>query len=94
VGEEATRLANWIDKYLRHEVEVLYLTDSATYRDRGQLTDAGDGWLEIAKPTGETFVVPTTAVRLIKIIAPPDPEATRLLRPAAERPHEKVDSAG
>ena len=43
---------------------------------------------------GETFVVPTTAVRLIKIIAPPDPEATRLLRPAAERPHEKLDSAG
>ncbi|HSV72741.1 MAG TPA: hypothetical protein VLH79_03165 [Chthonomonadales bacterium] len=87
-------MASLIDKYLRHEVEVLYLTDTATYRDRGQLTDAGDGWLELTKPSGETFAVPMTAVRLLKVIGTPNPEATRLLRPATDRQDEQEQRKG
>jgi len=71
-----------LGKYANCEVEVLYRTDSGAYRDRGRLTDMGDGWVELTKPSGEVFLVPDTAVRLMKLIGPPDDDASLLLRPA------------
>ena len=80
-------MAMSIEKYRGFEVEILYLVDNNMYRDRGYLTDVSDQWLELQKGApgpgiGELLVIPSTAVRLMKIITPPTREGSRLLRPA------------
>jgi hypothetical protein len=74
-------MAHWLDKYRDCEVEIVYLTDS-NFKDRGRLIDFGDGWVELRKQPIETFLVPTTGIRLIKVLGLPPDESSRLLRPA------------
>jgi hypothetical protein len=81
-------MANWLERFRDSEVEIHYLTDNNAYKDRGRLVDYGDGWLELFKPEvgerGETFAIPTTSVRIMKILKPsaaPRPPEERLLRP-------------
>jgi hypothetical protein len=78
-------MSKWIEKYRNYEVEVMYLTDNNMYKDRGRLTDFGDQWIELQKGphTGELFLIPITGIRLLKVVAPPARDVTRLLRPAA-----------
>ncbi len=78
-------MAAFLEKYRHCEVEVIYLTDGTTYRDRGHLLDFDDGWIELDKggAYGELFLIPRTAIRLIKVISPPEKVETRLLRPSA-----------
>jgi hypothetical protein len=74
-------MSRWLEKYREYEVEVFYLTDSG-FRDRGTLVDFGDEWLELHKRAGngETFLIPITGVRMIRVVhAPTDDE--KLLRP-------------
>jgi hypothetical protein len=63
----------------------MYLTDNNMYKDRGHLTDFGDQWIELQKGphVGELFLIPITAVRLLKVVAAPARDGTRLLRPAS-----------
>jgi hypothetical protein len=64
-------------------VEVIYLSQSG-YKDKGVLVGAGDGWLELSRPDGELFLIPTTAVRLLKVVERANLTAEQtLLRPAA-----------
>src|SRR5437016_5932225 len=74
----------WLDKYRDYVVEVMYLTDNNMYRDKGQLTDIGDQWIELHKggAAGELFLIPVTAIRLVKVLGPAEPESCMLLRPA------------
>ena len=74
-------MASWLEKYREYEVEVFYLTDSG-FRDRGTITDFGDGWVELFKRggSGETFLIPVSGIRMIRIVNPPTDEE-RLLRP-------------
>ncbi len=83
-------MAHWLEKYREHEVEVFYLTDSG-YRDRGAITDFGDGWIEIYKPggNGETFLIPVTGIRMMRVIHPPTDDE-RLLRPV-ETPARQIE---
>ena len=78
-------MTNWIEKYRDYEVEVMYLTDNNMYKDRGRLTDFGDQWIELQKGPhgGDLFLIPISAVRLLKVVAAPARDVTRLLRPAA-----------
>jgi hypothetical protein len=77
---------DWMEKYRGAEVEVHYLTDNNMFQDKGMLTDFGDRWIELLKPTGrgdaETFLIPVSAVRLVKVRALADKGENRLLRPA------------
>ena len=78
---------SWLDRYRDVEVEIHYLTDNNAYKDRGKLVDFGEGWLELLKPNvgerGETFAIPVSSVRIMKILTTPNPvpEDQRLLRP-------------
>jgi hypothetical protein len=74
-------MADWLEKYRDCEVEIVYLTDSS-FKDRGRLVDFGDGWVELLKQPVETFLVPTTGIRIIKVLGLPPDESGRLLRPA------------
>jgi hypothetical protein len=78
-------MTKWIEKYRGFEVEVMYLTDNNMYKDRGRLVDFGDNWIELQKGPhgGEVFLIPTTAIRLVKLVGAPARDVTRLLRPAA-----------
>lgn len=80
---------HWLEKFRDYEVEVLYLTDNNVYKDRGRLHDFGDGWIELHKGGGvaEQFLIPTTAIRLLKILSPATEKIeNRLLRPAETVP--------
>lgn len=71
-----------IDRYTNTEVEVYYLTDSAQFRDKGTIVECDGTWLTLYKPGGEVFLIPRSAVRLIKLLNPPKDKETLLLRPA------------
>jgi hypothetical protein len=83
-------MSSYLDKYRDCEVEIHYLTDGSSLRDRGHLADFGDGWIELHKSgnCGETFLIPTSAVRLIKLLDAPQDEGNRLLRAVTETPVE------
>ncbi len=72
--------------YLDCEIQIHYLTDNNMYTDSGRLVYLGDTWIELAKPVAkrgiETFLIPTTAVRIIKVLGPPETDEQLLLRPA------------
>ncbi len=74
-----------LDTYLGWTVEVHYLSfNSAT--DRGVLAAVEPPWLLLELPNRQ-LVIPISAIRLLKPMAPPDNEHMRLLRPV-ERPEE------
>lgn len=83
-------MANSLEKYRDYEIEVQYLTDNNIYKDRGRLADFGQGWIELDKSGAETFLIPTTAIRLVKVLQPPPKVESRLLRPAA-RPDDEPE---
>jgi len=76
-------VSTWLEKYRDFEVEVHYLSDNNMFKDRGRLADYGEGWIELDKSGAETFLIPTTAIRLVKVLHPPAQIENRLLRPAA-----------
>jgi hypothetical protein len=80
------QVSTWLDKYRECEVEVLYLTDNNVYRDRGRLADFDDRWIELRKTGNETFLIPITAVRLMKLLNPPETMENLLLRPVETPP--------
>jgi hypothetical protein len=79
-------MTDWLEKYREYEIEIQYLTDNAMYSDRGFLTDFSSQWVEITKNRSkrnqEILVVPVYAIRIIKILSPPENQANHLLRPA------------
>ncbi len=84
-------MGDWLERFRNSEVEIHYLTDNNAYKDRGQLVDFGEGWLELLKPgpagakleRGETFAIPVSSVRIMKILHPASAtaEENHLLRP-------------
>lgn len=73
-----------MDRHLGWEVQVRYLLDGAGYVDQGQLVAHSDGWIEVLKKGGETLLIPTTAIRIVKLILAPGTDSMRLLRPSDE----------
>jgi|JRYG01.1.fsa_nt_gb hypothetical protein len=76
----------WLEKYRGFEIEILYLADNTTYSDRGRLSDFGDHWVELTKESGrrrqnEVMVIPSSAIRLMKILSVPETPENTLLRP-------------
>lgn len=72
----------FLARYVGYDIEVLYLTDNNTFRDRGRLSGFGDGWIELIKDEA-LFLVPTTAIRLLKVISSSQEPAQILLRSSA-----------
>ena len=75
-----------LDRYTNFEVEVLYLTDSGQYRDKGKLAEFDGKWIVLEKPANELFLIPVSAVRIVKVLGASKEKESLLLRPAEPEP--------
>jgi hypothetical protein len=71
--------------YLGARVTVYY---ENTYTDQGNVAYLDDHWLELTKDNGERLLIPTSAVRLIKLLeaSKQHGDADILLRPVEGPP--------
>ena len=71
-----------LQQYLNARVMVYYNSQSS-YTDSGRVTYLDPHWLELTKENGERLLMPTTAVRILKLLEPirQSDEAGTLLRP-------------
>ena len=68
---------NWLGTFDGQRITIIYESEERT--DTGVLVRVGDGWLQMAKENGEMILIPSTAIRTVKLL-----EMTHTL-PATER---------
>ena len=59
---------NWLDAFNGQHVAVLTLSGSEEKSDTGTLQRVADGWLQVVKDNGEMILIPSTAIRLVKLL--------------------------
>ena len=59
---------NWLDGFHGQHVTVLTQAGSEEKSDTGTLLRVADGWLQLVKDNGEMVLVPSTAIRLVKLL--------------------------
>ena len=59
---------NWLNTFVGHRVTALTGTPSDERSDTGTLTKIGDGWLHLAKDNGEAVLIPSSAIRIVKLL--------------------------
>lgn len=71
-----------LQQYLNARVMVYYNSQSS-YTDSGRVTYLDAHWLELTKDNGERLLMPTLAVRIVKMLEPPrtQDDSGMLLRP-------------
>ncbi|MEP6757406.1 MAG: hypothetical protein ABJA67_18030 [Chthonomonadales bacterium] len=79
----------WLRKLLGQEIEVHYLNQG--FKDKGHLTQIDDNWIEIYTGTGEHLLIPSCAVRLVKVLAKKDAPENKLLRPAKKADDDSIE---
>ena len=60
--------ANWHETLSGQHVTVLTQSGSEEKADTGTLLRIADGWLQLVKDNGEMVLIPSTAVRLVKLL--------------------------
>ncbi len=81
-ARENSSVPSRLNHYLNAKVMVYY-TSQSPYTDTGHITYLDTHWIELTKENGERLLVPTAAVRILKLLESPrgtDDSAT-LLRP-------------
>ena len=81
----------WLQEFVGNEIDVYYITQG--FKDRGQLKWISDFWLEIRNSADEIMLIPTNAVRLIKVVSRPVTPSSNLLRPARNPSESDVEGA-
>jgi hypothetical protein len=76
-----------LQHYLNARVMVYY-TSQSSYTDTGRITYLDPHWLELTKENGERLLMPTVAVRILKLLEPiaPTDDSGTLLRPLGTPP--------
>ena len=59
---------NWLDSFIGQRVTIITLQGSEERTDPGALLRIADGWVQLVKDNGEMILVPTTAIRIIKLL--------------------------
>jgi len=59
---------NWLESFTGQRVTVITLQGSEERTDPGELLRIADGWVQLVKDNGEMILVPTTAIRIIKLL--------------------------
>jgi hypothetical protein len=59
---------NWLDRFTGHRVTVITLQGTEERTDPGALLRIADGWVQLVKDNGEMILIPTTAIRIIKLL--------------------------
>ena len=60
---------NWIETFKGQRVTVLTVLGSEERNDTGAILEIGGGWVQIAKDNGDMILIPSTAIRVIKLLA-------------------------
>lgn len=60
--------ANWLDAFHGQHITVLTQAGNEEKSDTGTLLRVADGWLQLVKDNGEMVLVPSTAIRLVKLL--------------------------
>ena len=83
-----------LQQYINARVMVYYNSQSS-YTDSGRVSYLDTHWLELTKDNGERLLMPTAAVRILKMLEPirSTEDSDMLLRPLAGPPpnEEKVN---
>ena len=58
---------NWLSEFVGHRVTAVTGT-SEERSETGTLAQIGDGWLQIAKENGEMLLIPSSAIRVVKLL--------------------------
>ncbi|MCW3094740.1 MAG: hypothetical protein JWL77_358 [Chthonomonadaceae bacterium] len=64
----ANKAENWLEKFNGQRVTVITLQGSEERTDPGELIRIAGGWVQLVKDNGEMILVPTTAIRIIKLL--------------------------
>ncbi len=59
---------SWLDTFRGQHVTVITAVGENERSDTGTLLRMGDGWLQLVKDNGEVILVPSSAVRLVKLL--------------------------
>jgi hypothetical protein len=59
---------NWLDTFHGQHVTVLTQAPNEEKTDTGTLLHVADGWLQVVKDNGEMVLIPSTAIRLVKLL--------------------------
>lgn len=59
---------NWLDAFRGQHITVVTLTGNEERTDTGTLLRIGAGWLQLVKDNGEMILVPSTAIRIVKLL--------------------------
>ena len=59
---------NWLDAFNHQHVTVITQSGNEEKSDTGTLLRITDGWLQLVKDNGEMILIPSTAVRLVKLL--------------------------
>jgi hypothetical protein len=70
---------NWLESFTGQRVTVITMQGTEERTDPGELLRISDGWVQLVKDNGEMILVPTTAIRIIKLL---DMTQTTLALPA------------
>jgi hypothetical protein len=59
---------NWLDAFNSQHVTVVTQAGPDERTDTGTLLRIGEGWLQLVKDNGEMVLIPSTAIRLVKLL--------------------------
>ena len=60
--------ANWMDSFNGQHVTILTQSGSEERSEIGTLVRVANGWLQLVKDNGEMVLIPSTAIRLVKLL--------------------------
>jgi hypothetical protein len=59
---------SWLDQFKGQHVTIMTHSGTDERTDTGTLLQIGDGWLQISKDNGDMILVPSTAIRQVKLL--------------------------
>lgn len=82
---EAT--GSWLDTFKGQHITVLTTVGGDERTDTGTLLQIGDGWLQVVKDNGDMILIPSTAIRQVKLL-----NMTHMLPAAQSRTENQISS--
>jgi hypothetical protein len=59
---------NWLEAFKGQHITVLTTVGGDERTDTGTLLQIGSGWLQVVKDNGDMILVPSTAIRQVKLL--------------------------
>ena len=59
---------NWLDAFRGQHITAVTLAGNEEKSDTGTLLRVADGWIQLVKDNGEMILIPSTAIRIVKLL--------------------------